>query len=155
MAKSDLQEQAKSMGLSITNEDGKDLTVAELQKLISQNTTKSGEGIKPSTSSDNEETDHSIKVEKAGSEKVKLSTYPKYKRPEKTVHAVRILCIKRKGNNFTLELEGDFKDVSVDVSYIAKYDPKPNGYFVTCHKGCKKYLSETEMEEFDLIEKES
>lgn len=143
MAKADLQEQAKSMGLSIVNEDGKDLTVAELQKLIAQNTTKSDEG-----------TDHSIKEEKAGSEEVKPSVYPKYKRPEKTVQAARILCVKRKGNNFTLELEGDFEDISVDGSYIAKYNPRPNGYFVTCEKGCKKYLSEKEIEEFDLIEKE-
>lgn len=96
----------------------------------------------------------SDKQEKAGSEEVKPLVYPKYKRPEKTVQAARILCIKKKGTSYSLELEGDFEDVSVDGSYIAKYNPKPNGYFVTCDKGCKKYLSETEIEEFDLIEKE-
>lgn len=152
--KADLQKQATELGIELKHKDGKDLTIPELESAIDVQKQKNS---KASNFEDDEKFDKEgldKKIEEESNEEEKQSGYPKYERPAKTIQAARILCIKRKGNNFSLELEGDYADVQVDSEYIKKHSPTSNGYFVTCDKGCKKYLSEKDFEEYNAIENE-
>jgi hypothetical protein len=156
--KADLQKQATELGIELKHEDGKDLTIPELESAIAEKekeeeTDSSDESTKDSQES-TETKEESKETKEESKEEEKPSGYPKYERPAKTIQAARILCVKRKGNDFSLEIEGDYADVSVTSEYIKKYNPKSKGYYVTCEKGCQKYLSETEFEEYNAIEKE-